>query len=752
MKKRKTPCILYMSSFPPRECGIATFTRRLTNSIDKEYNPEIKSKILAINSNGTSMYNYPRKVIMQINETEIEDYIDRANEINKSADIKLVNIQHEYGLFGGEQGEFLVPFLELLKKPIVITMHTVLPHPGEKMKNIGRVISEKVNGVIVMNGQAKEILHQHYGVKLNKISVIHHGVFNVAFPSKTKFKQKLNLSGRTVLSTFGMISRDKGIEYAIEALPKIIKKHPDVLYLIIGATHPQVRKNEGEKYRNKLKRLIVKHSLKNHVKFYNKYLSEKEVTEFLRATDIYVYPMLSKNQASSGSLSDAMSCACPTIATPSQYAKSIINHERGILVRFRSSKDIEKALLEMLNDKTMRKEMTKNAYFYTRKMTWQNVALSYFNLFNHSAKIIPRRRDAWPAIKLDYIKNLTDEFGMIQFANHTKPDKHSGYCLDDNTRALLGCVMWYEKKKIKSTLNLIKKYLNFIKFCQKKDGQFHNFVSHQHTFNDLGQSEDSFGRAIWALGYTLKCERLNDDTRMQIRLTLKKTISRVDNLQSPRAIAFTIIGLYHIFNTEVNNFLPELRDNILNRIKLLSDRLIAYYQKQLKTNNSQEKWHWFENCFTYSNFKLPEALFLAYKTTKNKKYKKVAETTMNFLINITFEKENYFSPIGQDGWYFRNGKRAYFDQQPEDASSAVEGLSSAYAITKKKDYKNKAKLALQWFLGKNHLKQMVYDEATGGCFDGLGKYSLNFNQGAESSVSYFLARLAIENINTKKRN
>jgi glycosyltransferase involved in cell wall biosynthesis len=751
MIKRKPPCILYMSSFPPRECGIATFTRRLTSSIDKEYNPNVKSKILAINSNGTSIYNYPRKVVMQINETDIESYIDRANDINQAADIKMVNIQHEYGLFGGEQGEFLIPFLELLKKPVVVTMHTVLPRPDEKMKNIGRVISEKADGVVVMNQRAKEILHESYGVKLSKISIIPHGVFNVAFPSKSRFKKKLNLSGRTVISTFGMISQDKGIEYAIEALPKVIEKHPDLLYLVIGATHPQVLKNEGERYRNKLKRIVVKHSLENHVKFYNKYLSEKEVTEFLRATDIYVYPMLSRDQASSGSLSDAMSCACPTIATGSQFAKSVINHERGILVRFRNSSDIEKALLEMLDDKKMRKEMTKNAYFYTRKMTWQNVALSYFNLFNHSAKIVPRDKDHWPAIKLDYIKNLTDEFGMIQFANHTKPDRHSGYCLDDNTRALLGCTMWYERKKIKSTLNLINKYLDFIKFCQRKDGQFHNFVSYQHTFNDLTVSEDSFGRAIWALGYALKCERLDEKLLTNIQKMLKKTIAQIDDLRSPRAIAFTIIGLSNILNVNNDEIIPDTRENLTNFVGILSDRLVQMYEKQIENNNSDEPWPWFEDCFTYSNFKLPEALFYAYKITKNKKYKKIAEITLKFLINITFEKNKYFSPIGQDGWYFRNGKRAYFDQQPEDASSAVEGLITAHTVTKKKEYLDKAKLALQWFLGKNHLKQMVYDEATGGCFDGLGKYSLNFNQGAESSVSYFLARLAIENIGKKNK-
>lgn len=739
MSKPKNPCILYVSSFPPRECGIATFTKRLTTAIDKEFNPEIKSKILAINSNGTSIYNYPRKVIMQINETEMEDYINCAYEINKRSDIKLVNIQHEYGLFGGEQGEYLMAFLELLKKPFVITMHTVLPRPDEKMQKVGRIISEKAAGVTVMNKTAKELLHKIYGIKSSKIHVIPHGVFHIPFPSKTRAKRKLNLSGRLVASTFGMISKDKGIEYAIEALPKVVEKHPNLLYLIIGATHPQVLKEEGESYRNKLKRLIVKHKLEDNVKFYNKYLSEKEVIDFLRATDIYVYPMLSREQASSGSLSDAMSCGCPAIATRSQYAESVLNHERGRLVRFRKSLDIEKALLELAGDRNLRRELKKNTYFYTRYMTWQNVALSYFKLFNENAKIIPQDESNLPPLKLDYIKVLTDSFGMIQFANHTKPDPASGYCLDDNARAMLGCVKDYEKKKLKSTLSLIELYLEFIKFVQKKNGRFYNFVRYDKSFNDNGESDDSFGRAIWGLGVLLSSEVIPEHLKKKALSILKKAWPGLEKLESLRAISFAITGLseaYKIYNEEKTK----------NMIRKLANSLVSKFENNCADPENVKSWVWFENCLTYSNYKLSESMFRAYEVLGDQQYKKVAEKSIDFLNKITFEKKEYFSPIGQDGWYFRNGKRAYYDQQPEDAASAVEALVVAYQASKKKKYHDKAWIAFRWFLGKNHLNQMVYDEATGGCYDGLGRYSLNFNQGAESSLSYFLARLAIEKI------
>jgi len=739
MSKPKTPCILYVSSFPPRECGIATFTRRLTDAIDKEIAPNVKSKICAINSNGSSIYNYPRKVIMQINETEMEDYIKRAYDINKRSDIKLVNIQHEYGLFGGEQGEYLMAFLELLKKPFVITMHTVLTRPDEKMRKVGRIISEKSAGVTVMNKAAKELLNKVYGIKNKLIHVIPHGVFDVPFPSKNNAKRKLSLNGRFVISTFGMISRDKGIEYAIEALPEIVKKYPNVLYIIIGATHPQVLKDEGEKYRNMLKRLVVKHKLQDNVKFYNKYIKEKEIPDFLRATDVYVYPMLSREQASSGSLSDAMSCACPTIATKSQFAKSIINHERGTLVNFRNSKQIHDALLDLIEDKILRKEMTKNAYFYTRHMTWRNVAYSYFDLFNHCAKIMPKDKSKSPLIKLDYIDKLTDNFGMIQFANHTKPDLHSGYCVDDNARALIGCIDLHGAKQNKKLHKLINTYLNFLDFSQKSNGRFHNFISYQKTYNDISESDDSFGRAIWALGKTLGSQHLNEQQRTMTIKMFKKAYPHINKLESLRSLAFTITGLSHLYQSEHNDF-KDIKDSIIN----LADKLVAKFNTV--SNTQKNAWFWFEDSLTYSNYKLPESLFRAFQITKNIEYKTIAEKSLKFLMKVTFEEKDHFSPIGQDGWYFRNGKRAYFDQQPEDASSAVEALVCAYQTSKKKLYKNKAELAFRWFLGKNHLNQMVYDEATGGCYDGLGKYSLNFNQGAESTLSYFLARLAIGKI------
>ena len=748
MQQPKSPSVLYVSTFPPRECGIATFTQDLTNAIDREFAPAVKSKILAMNVNGSSLYNYPKKVALQISDSDIDDYLSHAKEINDSPDIKLVCIQHEYGIYGGEWGNYILPFMEMLTKPIVVTFHTVLPRPGRELKRITKQIVEKANGIVVMTEHSATLLRRTYGIDKKKpIAVIPHGVHHIQYPSKSKAKAKLNLSGRTILSTFGMLNRDKGIEYAIEALPEIIKKYPDTLYLILGATHPVVARHEGESYRNKLTRLVKKLGLDEHVKFYNKYLELDELIDFLKATDIYISPTLNPKQAVSGTISYAFSCACPIVATANQYAKDTINKERGILVDFANSKAIETALMTMLDDPIMTKNMKKDCYFYSRHMTWQNVSLAYFKFFDQFTPIIPRDKDKLPPIRLDHIRHMTDDFGMIQFAVHTKPDIHSGYCLDDNSRALIGAINYNDRYPKRSVMRLINTYFNYIKFSQKEDtGAFKDFVNRAGEVSedrDL-ESQDSFGRAIWSLGQTLVSKRAPNILIEEALGVFDKAYPLIVDLQFSRSIAFALIGL-----TDVHRYFSlsgnlDRREEIARMIKRLSDTLIGRYEEQ--TGDSAlagEKWLWFDDHLTYSNYKIPEALFRAYRILNKDKYKVTAEHSIDFLNKITFEK-GYYNAIGQDGWYFRNGKRAYFDQQPEDAASAVEALVAAYEVTGKEKYAADARDAFNWFLGKNHLNQMIYDDATGGCYDGLGKKSINFNQGAESTLSYFLARLAVE--------
>ncbi|MFH0840413.1 MAG: glycosyltransferase [bacterium] len=743
MPNPKSPYILYVSSFPPRGCGIATFTYDLTTAIDREFNPEVKSKIMAMNVNGTSAYNYPPKVGFQINDQDINDYLGKADEINLSGDIKLVNIQHEYGLFGGDWGNYIIPFLEKINKPKVITFHTILPRPKPDLKKITQDIISKVDGLVVMTRTTKRMLQNTYQINSRKpIFVIPHGVQNVPYPSKSQAKKQLNLQGRVVLSSFGLLSQDKGIEYAIQAMPEIIAKYPSALYLVLGVTHPNIVRHEGEKYRNSLVRLVKKLKLENHVKFYNQYMTIEEKVKFLQATNIYISPTLNPRQAVSGTVSDALSCACPVVVTKSQYAKDVITKTRGILVDFANSEDISKAVLTILEDREMAKEMQKDAYYYSRHMTWQNVALSYFKSFNQFAKIIPQDPDKLPKIDLTHICKLTDSFGMIQFATHTKPEKHSGYSLDDNARALLACVRYYAMAPSRSLLNMIDKYLAYVEFSQKKDGHFNDFIFYNKTINEeQAESQDSFGRTIWSLGVLLNSNLPEAFINRGLKIFEKsKVFEFTKELKFSRAIAFSLIGLCLTAQYYEKTKNTEKEAEIKELIKELADKLIQRYQERVE--QADDNWLWFDNHLTYSNYKIPEALFLAYQATKDKQYLQVAEEAIKWLSTVVFDK-GYYNAIGQDGWYFRNGKRAYFDQQPEDAASATEALSTAYEITKKKTYAQQARDAFAWFLGKNHLRQMMYDEATGGCYDGLGRNSINFNQGAESTLSYFIARLAI---------
>jgi glycosyltransferase involved in cell wall biosynthesis len=725
----------------------------LTNAIDREFAPAIKSKIMAMNPDGVSIYNYSKKVALKITDADLEDYLQAANYINRSSDIKLVCVQHEYGIYGGDWGNYILPFLELVQKPIVVTFHTVLPRPDKKLKKITQDIVAKASGVVVMTRHSAKLLKKSYQIDSKKpISIIPHGVHHVPYPSKHRAKAKLSLSGHTILSTFGMLNSDKGLEHAIQALPKVVEKYPEVMYLILGATHPVVVKHEGERYRNKLIKLVSKLKLDNHVKFYNKYLDLDELIDFLKATDIYISPTLNPRQAVSGTISYAFSCACPIVATANQYAKDTIAPSRGRLVDFAKSEPIEKALLEILDDPKMAKEMKKDAYYYSRHMTWQNVALAYFQFFNQFAKIAPRELDKLPAINLSHFKTLTDDFGMIQFATHTKPDNHSGYCLDDNVRALLGSVRRYDQRPGPSLLKLINTYFNYLQFSQTKTGHFNDFINHNRTVNnELPESEDSFGRAIWSLGVMMRSAKLPTELVIKAVKCFKKSLPEITNLKFSRAVAFALLGLseaYYYFD-KIGDESMKLKSTQL--LQNLSDKLLSKYREQGEVNQDKvTDWLWFDDILTYSNYKIPEGLLRAYEILKVPEYLQVAEASLGFLTKISFDREHY-NAIGQDGWYFRNGKRAYFDQQPEDAASAVEALVEAFRITGKKQYANEAKLAFGWFLGRNHLNQMIYDEATGGCYDGLGKHSINFNQGAESTISYFLARLAIEGVYRDKK-
>ncbi len=726
----------FLSNYPPKECGIATFTKDLSQAMDKRFNPKLKSKVVALNA-PEEIHNYNRRVIMQIDKEDINNYIDIAKKINNRDDIKIVSIQHEFGIFGGDYGCYLVPFLEALEKPVVMTFHSVLPNPEEERKKLVQAIVERSSAIIVMAEVAVKILNEDYGIPKSKLFVVHHGIPSVSFKKPEVMKEKLNLQGRKVISTFGLLSKGKGIEYMIRALPKVIEKHPDTLYLIIGETHPVVRSGEGESYRNSLIQLVNKLGLKDHVKFYNRYLSLDEITNYLQASDIYVCTNLERNQITSGTLAYAMGAGKAVVSTPIIYAEEMLAAERGVIAKFKNPNSYADAINKILSDSDYKDLLERNAYAFSRQMIWPNVAMSYLKIFNKVVKLREELTEKFPKIKLNHLQNMTDNYGLIQFANHTEPDIKSGYTIDDNARALIFSIVHDNLTSKGIPSKLTRTYMKFIENSQEQDGRFKNNHKNEEELTNR-YSDDSFGRTIWSLGYSIykvKDEKL----KQRARQMFTKSFDKIESLETSRSMAFAICGLAYYCKDDPNQ-------EAMYLIKTLADRLVEMYDAE-----ASEDWEWFESFLTYANAKLPEALFLAYDLIGDEKYLKVGESTLGFLSDTVFIEDEVY-PIGQNGWYNRNGKRALFDQQPLDVSYIIQAFLTAYETTQDEDYYDKAVKAFNWFLGKNHLNQMIYNENTGGCYDGLGRHSVNLNQGAESTVSYLMARIFLEEQKKKKRS
>ncbi|MDD5679631.1 MAG: glycosyltransferase [Candidatus Omnitrophica bacterium] len=742
--------IIYLSTFPPRECGIATFTADLTAAMDDLLGPAIESRIAAVNFDDISRYHYSKKVIFQINQYSEREYIKIAKNINGMDEVKLVNIQHEFGIFAGKYGSYIVSFLEALKKPSVVTFHSILPSPDVKLKAVVRSITEKASGLVVMTDLSRELLIREYGIAEEKISVIPHGIHSMPYTSSAKPKAALGSSKKITLLTFGFLSRGKGIEYVIEALPKVVNVYPDILYVVLGVTHPNVLKKEGEKYRKSLIQRVHDLKLSPHVNFYNEYVSVDKLLHYLRAADIYVSTSLDPNQAVSGTLSYALGSGRPVISTPFAQARELITSETGILINFMDPNSYTEAIMRLLKEPSLREQLGKNAYFRTRNMTWENVAIEYSKLFSKYSDDIAEvsERKKIPRINLNYLFHLTDDFGVIQFARLSSPDISSGYTLDDNARALIVASLCYSAfgvafkaaypdKQKSELLKRIEVYLRFMEFILGKDRVFCNYVKSDRSINiELNKKDnldDANGRALWALAVVTTADSLPDSVKDKAFSLLKKRLEAYRMFESPRSIAFYAKGASLLLKK-----MQEIEGKDLKELLTVHcDRLVSLYRAV-----SSEEWQWFENYLTYSNAVLPEALILGYEHTANREYLDIGIKTLDFLISKTFVNGIYI-PIGQDGWHHKIGERRYFDQQPEDASAMVCALATAYSITGNDLYKKLMHEAFNWFLGDNSLKQVVYDRITGGCYDGVGEKNINLNQGAESITSYLLARLAI---------
>ncbi len=725
--------ILFVTSYPPRECGIATYSQDLIKSLNNKFSNSLSISVCALESDELN-YKYPDEVKYILDTSAPSGYKNLAQSINQDEHIKVVFIQHEFGFFRTQEDAFL-QFLVELTKPIVLVFHTVLPNPDKLLKQKVIDIVSYCQSIVVMTNNSAKILSTDYGLPAEKISVIAHGTHLVPHLSERFLKKKYGLTNRKVLTTFGLLSSGKSIETTIDALPAIVEKCPEVIFLVIGKTHPEVKKHEGEKYRESLEQKVIDLKMQDHVQFVNSYLALPELLEYLQLTDIYLFTTNDRNQAVSGTFAYAMSCACPIISTPIPHAKEVLNKKTGIIFDFQDSKQLAESAIKLLNNNSLRKNISSNTLQYIISTAWENSAVAHAMLFDKitgdNFSIIYNL----PEINLSHVKKMTTEVGMIQFCKINQPDIQSGYTLDDNARALIVSCMSFQTSRDIESLNSVRKYLNFIKFCQQPDGSFLNYVDLNRYFTDQNKEvnlDDSNGRAFWALGYILSLsEILPKDICGDAKEVFQKSISHMSQIHSPRAMAFAIKGIFYSRKT-----VKTQKGLVL--MKIFANRLLELYQLE-----SSEEWNWFESYLTYANSILPEAMLYAWLATKESFYKDIAVSTLDFLTSKIFNA-NGIEVVSNRNWLQKGEEPVRFGEQPIDVSYTIMTLRLFYDVFEKEEYREKMEIAFNWFLGYNRLHQIIYNPCTGGCYDGLEETHVNLNQGAESTLSYLMARLTVE--------
>jgi glycosyltransferase involved in cell wall biosynthesis len=725
--------ILFVTSYPPRECGIATYSQDLIRSLNNKFSNSLAIQVCALESNGID-YAYPQEVKYVLKTSTAEGYEKLALKINIDPRIDIVLIQHEFGFYRLQEEAFL-HFLITVLKPVVIVFHTVLPHPDKKLKTDIQRIAAVCTSIIVMTHNSERILLNDYGLQEQEISVIAHGTHLVPHLSKKFLKVKYGLKGRKVLSTFGLLSSGKSIETTLKALPGIIKGSPDVMFLVIGKTHPEVKKSEGEKYREMLEQVVEDLSLQHHVRFINEYLALPDLLEYLQLTDIYLFTSNDPNQAVSGTFAYAMSCACPIISTPIPHAREVLSADTGIIFDFGNSQQLAEGVNRLLNNEPLRKNISSNTLQKIVSTAWENSAVAHAMLL---AKIVGERMTLkynLPVINMHHMKHMTTDSGIIQFSKINQPDLCSGYTLDDNARALVANCMYFTLNGNEESISYIRKYLGFIKRCLQPDGRFINYVDMNDIVTEQNSTEnldDANGRAVWALGYLVSMnDLLPEEIILEAETILKKSLQRIETVHSTRAMAFAIKGLYY-YQSVIKS-----ADN-LALLKTFADRLVQMYRHE-----SNEQWEWFESYLTYANSILPEAMLYTWLLTGETVYKEIAISSFNFLLSQTFN-ENGIEVISNKNWLLKGQEAGHFGEQPIDVAYTVMTLSKFYDVFLDENYRQKLDIAFNWFLGNNRLHHIVYNPCTGGCYDGLEETHVNLNQGAESTVSYLMARLTVE--------
>ncbi len=727
----------------PRKCGIATFTTDLCEAIAIEYS-ETTCIALPINDIATG-YAYPPRVRFELTEKDIESYRRAADFLNIN-NVDLVCLQHEYGIYGGPAGSHILALLHELHMPIVTTLHTVLQDPSPDQRRVIEEIATLSDRVVVMSERGAEFLRQIYEIPPEKIDFIPHGIPDVPFTDSSFHKDLFGVEGKTVLLSFGLLSANKGIEDVIAALPAIVSQHPNVVYLVLGATHPHVLRNEGETYRLSLQRLARDKGVENHVIFYNRFVSLEELNEFISAADIYLTPYRNPAQITSGTLAYTIGAGKAVISTPYWYAEEILADERGVLVPFHNPTKLAEAVVNLIGDVSKCDAMRKRAYMFGREMIWSQVAQRYMESFdrarserryssprNFVVKPLDKRPGELPPLKLDHLHRMTDDTGILQHASFTVANYSEGYCIDDNARALIVSIQ-LEELVNGEAFDLASRYLAFIWYAfNKESGRFRNFMDYQrHWLEGIG-SEDSHGRTLWALG-TMIGRSNTPALRDMASWLFEQALPAILDTTSPRAWAFTLIGIHeYLRRFEGDRLINQIRDE-------LAGRLLSLYQ-----SIASDEWHWYEKGLTYCNAVLPQAMLMSGQWIPNNVMTEAGLESLSWLANLQCANgtDDHFVPIGSNGFYQQDGERARFDQQPVEAQTMVSACLEAYRNTGDKRWRTEAQRAFEWFLGRNDLNLPVYDPTTGGCRDGIHPDRANENQGAESTLAYLQSWLEL---------
>jgi len=736
--------IAMLGNYLPRRCGIATFTTDLSDTIAAELS-DVDCFVVAMNDPGRS-YAYGKRVRFELGENDVASYRRAADFLNVNG-VDVVSLQHEYGIFGGKAGSHVLTLLRELRMPLVTTLHTILPEPNSLQRSVMDELAGLSERIVVMSERAADLMHRVHGVPTHKLDRIPHGI--PVCPPARRSKYQLGVEQKSVILTFGLLSPDKGIEFVIDALPAIVEKFPNTLYIVLGATHPHVREQQGETYRLSLESRALRLGVDANIVFHDRFVTQNELNEFLAAADIYVTPYVNAEQATSGTLAYAVGAGKAVISTPYAYARELLAEDRGVLVPWRDPVAIAREVCALLGDEPQRLAMGARAGAYGSGMVWPVVARRYYQSFSRAhadhaqgrrtkfeTKTLAKRAPELPETNLGHVWQMTDSTGMLQHAHFSIPRYEDGYCVDDNARALLLMVMAEEAgTEDRQTLQrLTARYLAFVSYSfNEATGRFRNFMSYDRSWTEASGSEDSHGRAVWALGAVVG--RSRDPSRQSLAGVLfQRALGALSGFSSPRAWAFGLLGIgeyLHAFQGDTK---------VESQRKLLAERMLGLYER-----TSSHDWSWFESSATYENARLSQAMLATASPGDDERLTAVGLKSLEWLVSITGLNDGDFAPIGSDGFFPRGGAKAAFDQQPIEAWAMVSACLEARRVTRDERWARHARRTFGWFLGQNTLQRSLYDAASGGCRDGLHADRLNENQGAESTLSFQLALLEMRN-------